>query len=96
MNDASAWRVDLARAIAPRYSGHADVQMMVLGGSPTRGRSDPYSDLDVIAFWDGIPLEVLEGAPRLESERILWSSGSDDSAEPVGQPIEHDADHRQR
>ena len=37
--------------------------MAVLGGSPPRGLSDEYSDLDIIIFWDEIDVSWLEADP---------------------------------
>ena len=50
LNEASRWRIEFAEALATHYSQHQQIKMIVLGGSPARGLSDRYSDLDVIGL----------------------------------------------
>jgi hypothetical protein len=52
MNQASQWRIQLAREIASWYAPHMQVRMIALGGSAARGQADPYSDLDLAIYWD--------------------------------------------
>ena len=59
MNEASRWRIELAEALAPYYTQHQQIQMIVLGGSPSRGLADKYSDLDVIVYWEAIDFDWL-------------------------------------
>jgi len=66
LNAASQWRIELAEALAGHYSAQPHVKMIVLGGSPSRGLSDRYSDLDVIVYWDTIDFDWLQ-TPALES-----------------------------
>jgi hypothetical protein len=42
--------------------------MAVLSGSPPKGLSDEYSDLDVIVFWDAVDVAWLEANPLSEIE----------------------------
>lgn len=37
--------------------------MIVLGGSPSRGLSDSYSDLDIVVYWDAVDTAWLEAVP---------------------------------
>ncbi len=60
---ASLWRIDLATELAKHYSAREEAKMIVLGGSPSKGLSDSYSDLDVVVYWDSIPLSWLEEIP---------------------------------
>lgn len=59
----SLWRIEFAREIIGRYVPHEGVRMAVLGGSPSRGLSDAYSDLDIIVYWDEIDVDWLESDP---------------------------------
>ncbi len=63
LNEASAWRIELAGRISEVYSTHDGIKMIALGGSPPRGLSDSYSDLDIIVYWDRIDEEWLETVP---------------------------------
>lgn len=67
----SVWRIDFAREIIGHYVPHDGVRMAVLGGSPSKGLSDAYSDLDIIVYWDQIDVDWLEGDPLagIECER---------------------------
>ena len=58
MVEASQWRQDIARQIAPLYAAQAGVTAVMLASSAARGRSDRYSDLDIIVFWDDLPDEL--------------------------------------
>lgn len=62
-NDASAWRIELAKELTPIYASHEGVKMIVLGGSPVRGLADQYSDLDVVIYWDSIEESWLDSPP---------------------------------
>jgi hypothetical protein len=61
--DHSEWRIALARELAPYYAGHEGIKMVVLGGSPSRGLADRYSDLDVIVYWDSLDRLWIEDGP---------------------------------
>jgi predicted nucleotidyltransferase len=63
MNEASRWRVELARELVPAYSEKDGVRMIGLGGSAARGTSDRWSDLDVVVYWDEIDEEWIESVP---------------------------------
>ena len=60
---ASNWRIEFARELTPLYSVHENVRMIVLGGSPSTGLSDQYSDLDIIVYWDVMDTEWIERIP---------------------------------
>ncbi len=68
---ASLWRIEFAREIIRSYVPHDGILMAVLGGSPSKGLSDDYSDLDIIVYWDEIDVEWLEADPlvAIECER---------------------------
>ena len=63
MNEESLWRIELADELMEVYRPREGIRMIVLGGSPSRGWSDAYSDLDIIVYWDTIDTEWLETAP---------------------------------
>jgi len=71
---ASVWRIEFARELAPFYSGHEKVRAIILSGSPPKGLSDAYSDLDMIVFWDEIDVAWLESAQLrdLDCERVYF------------------------
>jgi hypothetical protein len=61
MNEASAWRVELAREVAAVYAEHPQVRMVSLGGSAARNLADAYSDMDMAVYWAAIDHKWLEG-----------------------------------
>lgn len=71
---ASKWRIELARELMPFYTSQDGIKMIVLGGSPSKGISDDYSDLDIIVFWDKIDGGWLERVPLgdIECERAYF------------------------
>jgi predicted nucleotidyltransferase len=62
----SRWRIEFAREIAAVYAGRKGVRTIVLGGSPSRGLSDEYSDLDIVVYWDDMDSDFISGAPLAE------------------------------
>jgi len=48
---ASRWRRTLTRKLIRPFTDHPDLEMALLGGSPARGLSDDYSDLDIVLYW---------------------------------------------
>jgi len=76
----SEWRIELADELTRVYATRPEVEMIVLGGSPSRGISDEFSDLDVIIFWNGIDREWIDSVPlgRLDCRRTdLMKLGED-------------------
>jgi hypothetical protein len=71
-NEASLWRVDLARELSGYYSPHPMIAMICLGGSAARGIADIWSDLDIIVYWKGIDTGWLR-KPPLPVERTAAS-----------------------
>jgi hypothetical protein len=64
--EASRWRIAFAEELIQFYVPRDDIQMAVLSGSPPKGLSDEYSDLDIIVFWKKIDVEWLEQNPLSE------------------------------
>lgn len=60
---ASGWRKEFAAELSREYAQENQVRMIVLGGSPSRGLADAYSDLDMIVYWDEMNLPFIEGSP---------------------------------
>jgi len=57
MNGASAWRLGVARQIAPAYAAMPNVVAIEVGGSVSRGCADDLSDLELGVFWNQAPSE---------------------------------------
>jgi hypothetical protein len=60
---ASRWRIEFAREVIQFYVPREGISMVVLGGSPPKGLSDDFSDLDIIVYWDEIDVAWLEQDP---------------------------------
>jgi hypothetical protein len=58
LNDASVWRLELARRFIEPYRERAAIA--VLGGSVAQGVADRWSDIDTIVYWDEIDRDWLE------------------------------------
>lgn len=78
---ASSWRIEFARELTSWYSSHENVLMVVLGGSPSTGLSDRYSDLDIIVYWDEMDTDWIERIPlkKIDCERrdLMKMDGTD-------------------
>jgi len=62
----SLWRIELAGEVIENYVPRDGIDMAILSGSPPKGLSDEYSDLDIIIFWSRIDAEWLEKDPLAE------------------------------
>jgi hypothetical protein len=73
-SNASQWRIEMAEELVDHYVPHEGIRMIVLGGSPSKGLSDAYSDLDIVVYWDTIDVPWLEDVPlkHLECHRELF------------------------
>lgn len=60
---ASQWRIELATELSTIYSEQPGVKLIVVGGSPSRGLSDAYSDVDMIVYWDTFDNAFLDSSP---------------------------------
>ena len=63
IKEASRWRIELAEEISKLYTCKIDVVMSVIGGSPSRGLSDAYSDIDLIIYWEKLDAEFIIQSP---------------------------------
>jgi hypothetical protein len=78
---ASLWRIELAKEVIQCYAPHDGLEMAVLSGSPPKGLSDEYSDLDVIVFWSKIDVKWLEADPLSDVDcerKYLRQMGTED------------------
>jgi len=69
-----SWRLGLARDVAAWYASRPGVSFIILGGSVARGETDPWSDLDILVYWDAPDPAWLE-TPPLEAagaRRFTW------------------------
>jgi hypothetical protein len=64
---ASEWRIELAAELAPTYAARDGIELIVLGGSPTRGLADAFSDLDIVVYWDEIDVPWIERVPLADT-----------------------------
>jgi predicted nucleotidyltransferase len=60
---ASEWRLEFARKLSRVYASRPGVKMIVVGGSPSRGLSDEYSDIDMVIYWNEVDAPFLSDAP---------------------------------
>lgn len=63
----SEWRIEFTRELSQIYSANEHVKMIVLGGSPSRGLSDEYSDIDMVVYWDTIDKDFISRVPLQSS-----------------------------
>lgn len=73
MNPHAEWRLELARRVAPAYSGNPAVRAVAVHGSAARGYADRYSDIEMVAFWDRAPTDEERVAAAREAGGNLWS-----------------------
>jgi hypothetical protein len=59
----SLWRRELAQELVKPYQKRRGFEMALLGGSPARGLSDRYSDMDVVLYWDRLDADWIKSRP---------------------------------
>jgi predicted nucleotidyltransferase len=57
LNQHSAWRLELARQIAPHYAAHPNIEAVYVFGSVSYGCADEYSDVEIGVIWREAPTE---------------------------------------
>jgi predicted nucleotidyltransferase len=72
MNEASRWRLAMARKIAPVYTTDARVSAIVVGGSVARGCADHYSDVEIGIFWNEFPDAAELEAAKERARSTTW------------------------
>jgi len=60
---ASLWRRELAKDLIKSYTARPGLEMALLGGSPARGLSDQYSDMDVVLYWKKLDTRWIKSHP---------------------------------
>jgi len=59
----SLWRRELAQELIKPYLPRPGLEMALLGGSPARGLSDEYSDMDVVLYWKKLDTRWIKTRP---------------------------------
>ncbi|SRR6266571_470094 len=72
MNEASKWRLAMARKAAPIIATNSRVQAIMLAGSASRGCADRYSDIEIGVFWDGPPSDEERMAHIEPAGGVFW------------------------
>lgn len=54
MNQASQWRLVMARKVAPIIATNPKVQAVMVAGSTSRGWADSYFDIEIGVFWTAL------------------------------------------
>ena len=72
MNQASQWRLAMARKVAPVISTNPKVQAVILAGSTSRGWADSYSDIEIGVFWTTPPSDEERMAPIAVAGGVFW------------------------
>jgi predicted nucleotidyltransferase len=57
LNEHSAWRLELARSIAPHYASQPKVEAIYVFGSVSYDCADEYSDIEIGVIWSEAPQE---------------------------------------
>jgi len=64
MNDEVRWRRAFARELIDSLPPLSELRAAVVGGSVARGYSDPYSDIELLLFWEHEPDPMMRRAIR--------------------------------
>lgn len=83
MNDASRFRLALAKRVAPLYTTNPKIAALIVAGSVARGWADEFSDVELDAFWLEPPTDAeRHAAVKLANgELIEWWEFQDDEWE---------------
>lgn len=83
LNEASQWRLAIARNIAPLIATNPDVRAIMLAGSTSRGCADSYSDIEIGVFWDIPPTDTARLAPVGPAGGEFWELDDYNEADQV-------------
>jgi predicted nucleotidyltransferase len=85
MTEASEYLVQLARRSVQPYAALSDCRAILLTGSAAEGRSDFYSDIDLIVFFDELPPDADLEAARLQNgtAALSWQLGEREEGELI-------------
>jgi hypothetical protein len=83
LNDASRWRLAIARKVAPIIAANPRVRAVMCAGSTSRGCADAYSDVEIGVFWEGPPSDAERLAPIAPAGGIFWELDPYDAANDI-------------
>ncbi len=72
LNEASRWRLAIARKVAPIIAANPRVRAVMCAGSTSRGCADAYSDVEIGVFWEGPPSDAERTAPIGPAGGVFW------------------------
>jgi len=72
LNDASCWRLAIARKVAPIIAANPSVRAVMCAGSTARGCADAYSDVEIGVFWSSPPTDAERMAPVAPAGGVFW------------------------
>ncbi len=72
LNDASRWRLAIARKVAPVIARNPRVRAVICAGSTARGCADAYSDVELGVFWESPPTDAERMAPIAPAGGVFW------------------------
>ena len=72
MNEASRWRLALARRIAAAYIENPKVAAVIAAGSAARGYADRWSDIELDVFWTTLPSDQERLAAVERAGGVIW------------------------
>jgi hypothetical protein len=72
LNDASRWRLAIARKVAPIFAANPRVRAVMCAGSTSRGCADAYSDIEINVVWESPPTDDERMAPIALAEGVFW------------------------
>jgi hypothetical protein len=72
LNDASRWRLVIARKVAPIIAANPRVRAVMCAGSTARGCADAYSDVEIGVFWESPPSDEERMAPIASAGGVFW------------------------
>lgn len=75
MTNHSAWRLELARKIAPAYTANPKVEAAFVFGSVARGFADEYSDTELAFVWSEPPSAAELQAAAQNADAANWEFG---------------------
>jgi hypothetical protein len=77
MNEASQYLIELARRNAQVYIAHPNAKAAMVTGSSAEGKSDFYSDIDMMIYYDALPSdeELVAAREQNDGSERLWEIG---------------------
>ncbi len=72
MNEASRWRLALARQIAAAYIANSNVAAVIAAGSTAGGYADRWSDIELDVFWTALPSDEERLRAVERAGGVIW------------------------